>query len=116
MNQYKCLIIAILLVVSSMTISICSCEADITEVQYLQMKKEIDSSIVVSSPQEQWNKTYGGNKWDECSAVELTAEGGYIFAGTINANGYDNGGGLLAGKDRFKWEQDLGKNLWWTRQ
>jgi len=57
MNQYKCLIIAILLVVSSMTISICSCEADITEIQYLQMKKEIDSSIVVFQfLRKQWNK------------------------------------------------------------
>jgi hypothetical protein len=92
MNQYKCLIIAILMVVSSMTISICSCEADVTDAQSLQIKKEINSSIIISGPQEEWNKTYGGTKWDECSAVELTAEGGYIFAGTINANGYDNGG------------------------
>jgi len=109
MNQYKCLIIAILIVAALMTISSCSCITDITEAQSLQMKKEINSSIIISGPQEEWNKTYGGTKWDECSAVELTAEGGYIFAGTINANGYDNGG------DCWLVKTDSNGNLIWEK-
>ena len=58
----------------------------------LLTNEEINLAISGFDPQEEWNKTYGGNRWDECSAVEVTADGGYIFVGTKNANGYDNQG------------------------
>ncbi len=78
----------------------------------LLMKNEINLTIGSSGPQEEWNKTYGGTKWDECSAVELITEGGYIFAGTINANDYDNGGECWLVKTDAKgdviWEKTYG--------
>jgi hypothetical protein len=46
----------------------------------------------VQGPLVEWNQTYGTTKWDDCSAMELSPDGGYLFAGTTNANGYDDGG------------------------
>ena len=92
MIQHKCLIIAIVMMLSSMTIGTCFSVTDQAGVTNLPTKKEMNYLISGSDPQEEWNKTYGGNKWDECSAVEVTIDGGYIFAGTKNANGYDTDG------------------------
>jgi len=65
------------------------------------------SLLTHQGPQIEWNQTYGANKWDECSAIELTTDGGYIFAGTKNANGYDNGG------DCWLVKTDSNGNLAW---
>jgi hypothetical protein len=109
MIQHKCLSIAILMIVSSMTISICSSDADQTGALSLLTKKEMNLTIGDSGPQEEWNRTYGGNKWDECSAVEVTVDGGYIFAGTKNANGYDNQG------DCWLVKTDSSGNMIWEK-
>ncbi len=69
-------------------------------------------STTDEGPQLEWNRTYGANKWDECSAMELTTDGGYIFAGTKNANGYDNGGDCWLVKTdsqgNITWEKTYG--------
>ena len=33
----------------------------------------------------EWQKMYGGEKWDEASAVQQTSDGGYIVAGYLNS-------------------------------
>jgi len=109
MNHHKCLIIAIVMMLSSMTIGTCFSLTDQAGVSNLLAKKEMKYIIRGSGPQEEWNKTYGGNKWDECSAVEVTIDGGYIFAGTKNANGYDDGG------DCWLVNTDSAGNILWEK-
>jgi len=33
----------------------------------------------------QWNRTYGGSRWDEANSVIQTSDGGYALAGTTNS-------------------------------
>jgi len=33
----------------------------------------------------QWNRTYGGSRWDEADSVIQTSDGGYMLAGTTNS-------------------------------
>jgi len=33
----------------------------------------------------QWNRTYGGSRWDEAASVIQTSDGGYALAGTTNS-------------------------------
>jgi len=63
----------------------------------------------LNEPLEEWNKTYGTEIWDECVAVELTVDGGYIFSGTKGANGYDNGG------DCWLFKTDLYGDIEWDK-
>ena len=58
----------------------------------IEWMNDAERSTGVQGPQIVWNRTFGTIKWDECSALELSPEGGFAFAGTTNANGYDNGG------------------------
>jgi hypothetical protein len=37
----------------------------------------------------QWQKTYGGSKWDQANSIELTSDGGYIIAGYTCSNNGD---------------------------
>lgn len=63
-------------------------------------------------PVEELNKTFGGIKWDECSAIELTSDGGYVLGGTIDANGYDDNGDCWLFKidsyGNLEWENTYG--------
>ena len=63
----------------------------------------------LNEPLEEWNKSYGTEIWDECVAVELTVDGGYIFSGTKGANGYDNGG------DCWLFKTDLYGDIEWDK-
>ena len=38
-----------------------------------------------SSGNMQWNRTYGGSRWDEAASVIQTSDGGYALAGTTNS-------------------------------
>ncbi|MCD4846304.1 MAG: hypothetical protein K8R25_17645 [Methanosarcinales archaeon] len=43
-----------------------------------------------AAPEEEWNKTFGGNSWGEISSIQQTIDGGYILAGYRWLNGdYD---------------------------
>lgn len=47
----------------------------------------IFSSNVSAVPSEEWNKTYGGNEWENAYSVMQTSDGGYIFTGFIQSYG-----------------------------
>jgi len=38
-----------------------------------------------------WDKTYGGNGWDEAFSIQQTIDGGYIVAGFSDSFGAGNG-------------------------
>ncbi len=44
-----------------------------------------------------WEKTYGGNKYDEAFSVEATLDGGYIIGGSVqsNLNNFSNNAGNI---------------------
>jgi len=60
MNHHKCLIMTIIMILSSITIGFGSSITDQAGAQSLQMKKEMNLPIGGSGPQEEWNKTFGG--------------------------------------------------------
>ncbi len=37
---------------------------------------------------EEWNKTFGGPKWDMCGGMDFTDDGGIILTGTLDAQGF----------------------------
>jgi len=37
----------------------------------------------------QWNRTYGGSRWDNANSVIQTSDGGYALAGSTNSFSYD---------------------------
>ena len=81
MNHHKCLIIAIIVILSSMTIEVCISRSDQIGVQNLQTKTEMNLPIDESGPQEEWNKTYGGVAAEEGWMVQQTNDGGFILIG-----------------------------------
>ena len=112
MNQHKCLIIAIVWVLSSMTIGTCFSVTDQTGAPNLLMKNEMNRTIRSSGPQEEWNQTFGGLRWDIGTSVKPVIGGGYIIAGTKNALGYNNAGDCwLVKTDSYgnpEWEKTYG--------
>jgi uncharacterized delta-60 repeat protein len=50
------------------------------EVDVWALKLDSDGTIA-------WQKTYGGNGWDEASSIQQTSDGGYIVAGTTGSFG-----------------------------
>ncbi len=95
MNQHKCFIIAIVWILSSMTIGMCFSVTDQTGAPNLLMKNEMNLTIGSSGPQEEWNQTFGGLRMDIGTSVKPVIEGVYIIAGTKNALGSYNGGDCL---------------------
>jgi hypothetical protein len=49
--------------------------------------EDADASMVKidASGEEQWNRTYGGKKWDTGNSVDITNDGGYIITGSTNS-------------------------------
>ena len=45
------------------------------------------SSNVSAVPLEEWNKTYGGNEWENAYSVKQTLDGGFIFTGYTKSYG-----------------------------
>ena len=60
MNHLKCFIISIVMVLSSMTIGICSSIIDQAGALSLLTKKEMNLPIGGTGPEIEWNKTFGG--------------------------------------------------------
>ena len=63
-------------------------------------------------PQEEWNVTFGGDKYDVFFVVKQTNDGGFIAVGGIDANGWDNGGDCLILKTdengQIQWHKRFG--------
>lgn len=69
----------------------------------------------------EWQKSYGGEGYEEANTIKQTSDGGYIIAGTTNS--YNNGdvSGGLGGKDAWvlkideygdiEWQKCLGNDL-----
>jgi opacity protein-like surface antigen len=79
MNLYKCILIAFVMISSSMTIGVSSSSADQAAVYNLQMKMNLP--LDYAGPQEEWNKTYGGVAAEEGWMVQHTKDGGFILIG-----------------------------------
>ena len=114
MNYHKCLIISIIIVLSSLTLGVGSSITDQEGVQNLQMKQEMNRSIYISVPFEEWNKTFGGDKLDYLIGVRQTVDEGFICAGVRDADSWTEGGRCwLIKTDKYGnilWERTFGGN------
>jgi hypothetical protein len=68
-----------------------------------------DAWVVKTGPDGdmEWNRTYGGSERDSFSAVQQTADGGYIMAGSTHSFGLEIGGGTWLVKT-----DEYGNVLW----
>ncbi len=66
----------------------------------------IFSSNASAVPLEEWNKTYGGNEWENAYSVKQTSDGGFIFTGHIKSYGASWSDGWLVKTD------SNGNELW----
>jgi len=98
MNHHKCLIIAIIMVLSSLTIGICSSVKDEAAVPSLLAKKEINLPISESDCQVECNITFGSVRWNQAAGLKLVSDGGYLLDKTKDVIGYDNSGNCWIGK------------------
>ena len=73
------------------------------------MRKEINLTIRSSGPQEEWNVTFGGDKYDVFFSVQETTDGGFIALGGRDATAWDTGG------DCWLVKTDHNGNLQWDR-
>ena len=87
MNHHKCLIVAIVMILLSMTIGSSFSVKNQVGISSLPAKKELNYSIGGSGPQEEWNHTFGGVSLDIGTGVKPVVGGGYIIAGTKDAYG-----------------------------
>lgn len=71
----------------------------------------------------EWDKTIGGNDWDQPAAIRQTAEGGYITGGTSTSNisgkktensrgAYDYWIVKLGASGNVEWDKTIGGNAW----
>lgn len=65
-----------------------------------------------NGPEEEWNKTFGTNRWDQAVGVEQVSDGGYVIGGTKDAVDYDVEGDCFIIKTDYngniEWEQTYG--------
>ncbi len=92
MKYQKCVFIALVMVVSSMSIGIASSERGNVGTSNLLKTKDMNLLVKSSGPQEEWNVTFGGDKYDVFFTVKETSDGGFIAFGGRDATGWDSGG------------------------
>jgi len=109
MNHHKCFFMTIVMVLSAMTTGTYFSAADSNGTSNIEIRKEINLTIEGSGPQEEWNVTFGGVRWDISTSVKPIVGGGYILTGTKDALGYNNGG------DCWLVKTDSDGNLDWER-
>jgi hypothetical protein len=63
---------------------------------------------VDSSGNLEWNKTYGGNNWEDASCIIESSHGGYILAGSTDSYGAGNG-------DYWLIRTDASGNMQWNK-
>jgi hypothetical protein len=124
MNKLTCFIIVLVMILSSLSIDICSSIGDQSGASNLLTKK-MNLLIGCSSPEEEWNKTFGTPRWDIGTGAKSVVGGGYIITGTKDAVGYNNAGDCwfvkTDGYGNLEWEKtyggmdcDAGEDVWQT--
>jgi outer membrane protein assembly factor BamB len=82
------LILGLLTILPISTItSTLEANSTLTQITELDFENEAKSSRSKNPVKEEWNKTYGGNGWDNGISVQQTSDGGYIIAGSTNSSG-----------------------------
>jgi len=71
--------------------------------------EEFGKTIFNNGPEEEWNITFGCNKYDVFFVVKETIDGGFIALGGINADSWDIGGDCLLVKT------DMSGNIIWNK-
>jgi hypothetical protein len=71
-------------------------------------------SINAQAPVIQWQKTFGGTADDDGGSIQLTADGGYIFAGRTTSNNGDVSGNH-GGIDWWVVKTDVLGNIQWQK-
>ena len=61
----------------------------------------------------EWNKTYGGNSFDEGHCIKQTADGGFIISGSTDSNNNGDVTGYKGGRDIWIVKTDNMGNLEW---
>jgi len=60
----------------------------------------------------EWNKTFGGTRYDLGTGIKITEDGGYVFVGIKDAAFYDDGGDCwlvkIDGNGNIQWEKTFG--------
>jgi len=79
------------------------------EVNDVTSNSDHHPTLVGKGPEEQWNVTFGGNKYDVFFSVQATADGGFIAVGGKNASSWDIGG------DCWLVKTDANGNMQWNR-
>lgn len=75
----------------------------------LSLKSEMNALLIESGPQEEWNVTFGGDKYDLFFTVQETSDGCFIACGGTNATGFDIGG------DCWLVKTDANGNMLWNK-
>lgn len=94
---------------------------------YIILGNRIDSEMedvdawmvkIDASGEEQWNRTYGGKKWDTGNSVDITSDGGYIITGSTNSFSGDENDfdvWLIKTDRQGKSKTTSSDNLWFER-
>jgi hypothetical protein len=66
-----------------------------------------------SEGNEEWNKTFGGDKWEMCGGMDFADDGGIVLVGTLDAMGYTvpKSEGIVIKTDEdgnLEWQQTFG--------
>lgn len=61
----------------------------------------------------QWQRSYGGNHYDQGMSIQLTSDGGYIFAGLTNSSNSGDVGQNHGGSDAWVVKLNSSGNLQW---
>lgn len=98
-----------ILIISGLNVNAIS-EKEIKSITTYTNTDEIDESILNNGPEEEWNITFGGDRYDVFFVVKETSDGGFISLGGIDAESWDIGGDCLLVKT------DKTGNIIWNKK
>jgi len=58
----------------------------------LPYNEDLDKLTLFNGPEEEWNVTFGGDKYDIFFVVQQSSDGGFVALGSRDADGWDYGG------------------------